>query len=86
MADGTSSGQGQWPEEQKPKLDTGEGETPLTTPPKIDIRTMSSDKKSLEEGGGVQPRDDEGNAHHPQRMRAGPGERQTRGARRYVGS
>ena len=56
MADGTFSGQGQWPEEQKPKLDTGEGEVPLTVPPKIDVRTMASDKKSLDESGGISPR------------------------------
>lgn len=48
---------GQWPE-QKPSIGTGEGEAPLASPlpPKIDIRTMATDQKSIEESGSVMPR------------------------------
>ena len=43
---------------QNPPLGTGEGEIPLaqTPAPKIDIRTMASDIKSVEESGGGAPR------------------------------
>src|SRR3990167_7902408 len=41
-----------------PPLSTGEGESPLANPlaPKIDMRTMESDKNSSKESGGAAPR------------------------------
>ncbi|MBI5732387.1 hypothetical protein HY967_00295 [Candidatus Jorgensenbacteria bacterium] len=49
--------QSQWPG-QTPSIGTGEGEVPLAPPPtpKIDVRTMASDLKSMEEGGTGLPR------------------------------
>lgn len=48
--------QGGW--NPKSSIGGGEGEVPLVTPgtPKIDIRTLASDAKSLEETGSVSPR------------------------------
>jgi len=56
MADETFR-ENQWSKE-KQTLGTGEGESPLGAPssPKIDLRTMASDEKSLKEMGGTEPR------------------------------
>lgn len=57
MADEQFRGQGQWSGQNK-TLGTGEGETPLapSQAPKIDIRTMASDQKSMQEGNTPTPR------------------------------
>ncbi len=72
MADGNFNpfGQGSWPEDkgnQNPKVGTGEGESPMTTPgrpegapsgkmPDLDVRTYGSDVKSMAEAGGGPPK------------------------------
>ncbi|HXF44094.1 MAG TPA: hypothetical protein VNK70_01370, partial [Candidatus Paceibacterota bacterium] len=57
-------GQGSWPDEKSNSntpLGTGEGESPMTAPsapkiPDVDVRTYSSDVKSMAESGGAAPK------------------------------